>query len=109
MPGASVSGSATVRGPVRRSYIGAPVRGHDVTSIARSDGVWLTRASFSASANVAAVTSGPTGGAVPKATGAPGVDCAGVVAAGAGASRRHAARVARLSGAVIRNCRRVFT
>jgi hypothetical protein len=39
MAGASVSGSVIVRGPVRRSSIGAMVRGHDVASIARSGSV----------------------------------------------------------------------
>lgn len=42
----------------------------------------VTRASFSASAKVAADTGGPVTGAVPKAGGAPGV--AGVEADGAG-------------------------
>lgn len=39
---------------------------------ARSEGVNSTRTSFSASAMLADETTGPTGGAVPKAGGVPG-------------------------------------
>jgi aminobenzoyl-glutamate utilization protein B len=74
--------------------------------------VIVTCASFSASANVVAVTSGPTGGAVLNATGAPGVAgwAAGDCVAPPSLSPRHAAAAAaRPSGARMRNCRRVFT
>src|SRR5277367_1571482 len=43
-----------------------------LAACARSASVISTRTSFSASANVAGETSGPTGGAVPKADGVPG-------------------------------------
>jgi len=44
-----------------------------LAAVARSAGLISTWRSFPASAKVAGVTSGPTGGAVPKAGGAPGV------------------------------------
>src|ERR1039458_4978179 len=60
--------------------------------------------SFSASAKVAGETSGPTGGAVPKAGGAPGGGTAEVWAA-----RRHAAAEAiNAREARLRNCLRDF-
>ena len=60
-------------------------------AISRSAGVIVTCTSFSASAKVDGVTSGPTGGAVPKAGGAPGggVGLRGLVA-GEGDRRQHA-------------------
>jgi hypothetical protein len=51
------------------------VRGHAFTIIVLSLSVLVTCASFSASANVAGERVGPVGVDVPKATGAPGVDC----------------------------------
>src|SRR5262245_29265796 len=73
--GASSGASATLRGPVRRSTYGAMVLRQVDAAISRSAGVMLTCSSFSASANVEGVTCGPTPGAVPNATGAPGVLC----------------------------------
>jgi hypothetical protein len=85
------------------------------TAVARSASVIVTWASFSASANVVAETSGPTAGAVLNATGAPGVDgvegsvAAPVCLAFVSDSPRHAAAAAtRPNGARMRNCRRVF-
>jgi hypothetical protein len=74
--GATSGSSGTVRGPVRRSSIGAIVLRHVAAAIVRSLVVIVTCASFSASAKVAGVTSGPTGGAVPKVGGAPAVGVA---------------------------------
>src|ERR1041385_4262217 len=79
--GERVSSSATLRGPVRRSRSAARVRRQLSAAIWRSDGVIVTCISFSASAKVAGVTSGPTCGAVPNAGGAPGV-VPGVLLAG---------------------------
>ena len=86
------------------------------TAIVRSASVIVTCASFSASANVVADTSGPTAGAVLNAGGAPGVACvAGVAEPGVEGeafsdSPRHAAATATSpSGARMRNCLRVFT
>ena len=72
LAGASPGSSATLRGPVRRSYSGAMETRQLPAACARSAGVNCTCTSFSASANVAAVTSGPTEGPVPKAGGMPG-------------------------------------
>src|SRR6185369_13963347 len=115
--GASVSASATFRGPVRRSrYCAIDVR-HVSAACWRSAGVIVTRASFSASANVAGVTTGPAPAPVPNVGGAPGVDGVGAagggavdcVAGGGGVSLLHAAAATSTpSGARIRNCRRVF-
>jgi hypothetical protein len=84
------------------------LRRQAATIVARSASVYDTCTSRSASTKVAAVTSGPVGAAVPNATGAPGVSC---VAAGAGVAGgwRHPVAEIKPSGAVIRNCRRVFT
>src|SRR5436190_24326823 len=71
--GASVSSSARLRGPVRRSSRAASDVRQLRDAISRCAGVMVTCISFSASANVAGVTSGPTGGAVLNAGGAPGV------------------------------------
>jgi hypothetical protein len=60
--------------------------------------------SFSASAKVAADTSGPTGGAVPKAGGAPG----GSAPAFCAALRHAAAEAASAVDARLRNCLRDF-
>src|ERR1019366_3907255 len=73
-------------------------------AISRAAGLSPTCTSFSASAKVAGDTGGPTGGAVPKAGGAPGGGAAGVWAA-----RRHAAAEAiRPMEARFRNCLREF-
>ena len=112
--GATVSGSATFRGPVRRSIDGASDRRQLPAAWVRSAGVIVTCTSRSASSNVAAVTSGPTPGAVPKVGGAPGVGAPGPAAGagvGDGASLtppRHAAMTAaRPSGACSTNSRRL--
>jgi hypothetical protein len=61
------------RGPVRRSrYPAIDVRQLSVACF-RSAAVIVTCVSFSASAKVAAVMSGPAAGSVPNADGAPGV------------------------------------
>src|SRR6185503_12436056 len=108
--GASVSPSATARGPVRRSRYGASERRQVSAACWRSAGVSVTCISFSASANVAVVTSGPAPVPVPKVGGAPGV--AGVPAGAASEAFRspaHAAAETRMpSGALIRNWRLVF-
>src|SRR5439155_25056364 len=75
--GDSVGSSAIVRGPVRRSNSAASEVRQLFAAISRCAGVIVTCISFSASANVAGVTSGPTGGAVLNAGGAPGVSVAG--------------------------------
>src|SRR5204863_8261431 len=82
-------------------------------AISRCAAVIVTCISFSASANVAGVTSGPTGGALLSAGGAPGVsgvaDFAVAPPVDACSSPRHAAIVtARPTGALRRNWRRVF-
>src|ERR1700685_1953811 len=70
--GASVDSSAKLRGPVRRSYRPAIVFRQLAAAIARSASLSDTCTSFSASANVETVTSGPTAGPVPNADGEPG-------------------------------------
>jgi hypothetical protein len=106
--GASAAAMATFRGPVRRSRYGAIDCRHEPAACCRSAGVIVTCMSFSASANVAGVTSGPEPAPVPNVGGAPGVagaDCD----PGDGASTRQAAAVTRKpSGARMRNWRRVF-
>lgn len=84
--GESVGSSAIFRGPVRRSNSAASDVRQLFAAMSRCAGVIVTCISFSASANVAGVTSGPTGGAVLNAGGAPGVSGEGavVVAMGAG-------------------------
>jgi len=72
LAGASPGSSVTLRGPVRRSYNGAIETRQLPAACARSAGVSWTCMSFSASASVAGVTSGPTEGPVPKAGGMPG-------------------------------------
>src|SRR5437868_4459181 len=71
--GASVASIATFRGPVRRSRYGASDSRHESAACWRSAGVIVTCISFSASANVAGVTTGPEPGPVPNVGGAPGV------------------------------------
>lgn len=106
--GASVASSASLRGPVRRSINAAMDVRQLFAAIARWASVISNCTSFSASAKVAGETSGPTGGAVLKAGGAPGVaDCC---VAGVCSSPRHAAITpSRPRGAWMRNCRREFT
>jgi hypothetical protein len=67
----------------------------------RCSGVIVTCISFSASANVPALTSGPVSGAVPKVGGAPGV--VGVEAAGVCSFLAQPAMAPRIIGAWIRN------
>ena len=106
--GETCGSSATFRGPTRRSSSGAIDRRQLAAAISRSDALVVTCASFSASANVAAETGGPDAVPVPKVGGAPGV-VGGVGPADPGCSRLQAAAAPRTpSGAVIRNCLRVF-
>src|ERR1700736_2444763 len=70
--GANSGSRATLRGPTRRSYRGAIPLRQLATASLRSASLNSTWTSFSASANVSGGTSGPTGGAVAKAGGAPG-------------------------------------
>ena len=90
--GASVSSSASLRGPVRRSNSAASDVRQLRDAISRCAGVIVTCISFSASANVAGETSGPTGGAVLNAGGAPGVAGVRRRAAGRGLLLRAATR-----------------
>src|SRR5262245_19487338 len=113
--GATPGSSATLRGPTRRSSCGAIDRGQLSAAISRSEGLIVTCISFSASANVAGDTGGPAAGAVAKVGGAPGVVGAAGVAAGGvatlvlcGSLRQAIAAPSAPSGAVIRNCLRVF-
>src|SRR6185312_1758828 len=71
---------------------------------ARSASLICTCTSFSASANVATETSGPTGGAVPNAGGAPGVADVGSWELRFGATAAASEPIA----AVSKNCRRAF-
>jgi hypothetical protein len=111
--GARVSSSASLRGPVRRSNSAASDVRQLFAAISRCAGVIVTCISFSASAKVAGEISGPTGGAVLNAGGAPGVagvPVVGVPAVGCTPELLHAARVAaRPSGASRRKVRRVVT
>jgi hypothetical protein len=77
----------------------------------RCASVICTWSNFSASANVAAETSGPTGGAVLKAGGAPGVGVADVVAPEPGfcsSTRQAATAPSSATGAWMRKWRREF-
>ena len=71
--GTSPYSISTFRGPVLRSYTAAIDCRQFPAASARCSGDIVTCTSFSASTNVAVETSGPTGGAVPNAGGAPGV------------------------------------
>src|SRR5262245_37707768 len=71
--GASVGAMLTLRGPVRRSRYGAIDWRHESAACCRSAAVIVTCISFSASANVAADTTGPDAVPAPKVGGAPGV------------------------------------
>ena len=106
--GASVSAIATFRGPVRRSRYCASDWRHEPAACCRSAGVIVICISLSASANVAAVTSGPEPAPVPNVGGAPAV--VGVDEGFVGvAELRHAlAATSAPRGALIRNWRRVF-
>src|SRR5262249_45808716 len=107
--GASSGSSAIFFGPVLRSSSGAIDRCQLAAAISRSSAVIVTCASFSASANVEAATGGPDAGDVPKVGGAPGVVGSGVWLTVAGCrSRQATAAPTTPSGAVIRNCLRVF-
>ena len=77
--GASVGSSPIFRGPVRRSRSAAMDVRQLFAIIWRCASVICTWSNFSASENVAAETSGPTGGAVLNAGGAPGVGAVDVV------------------------------
>ena len=94
--GASVGSSATLRGPVRRSSSGAIDVRQLAAAILRCASVIVTCTSFSASANVAGVTSGPTAGAVPNVGGAPATGlpafcvARGLVALARGGGAEHA-------------------
>ena len=105
--GASVSSSAILRGPVRRSSSAAMDVRQLLDAISRWAAVIVTCSSFSASAKVAGVTSGPTGGAVLNAVGAPGVDWLAVVDCGS-SPRQAASTPSSPMGAWMRNWRRVF-
>src|SRR6266508_1198066 len=89
--GARVGSRATFLGPVRRSIVEASDLRQLPAACARSAGVISTRTSLSASANVATLTSGPTGGAVPNAGGVPAT---GVTCGAGGATWASAARLA---------------
>src|SRR5262245_11812520 len=113
--GATLSSSATLRGPTRRSSCGAIARGQLSAAISRSAALIVTCISFSASAKVAGDTGGPTAGAVANVGGAPGVaGAAGAEAGGlapvvvCGSLLQAIATPSAPSGAVIRNCLRVF-
>src|SRR5262249_10632103 len=71
--GASVSAIVTFRGPVRRSRYCASDCRHESAACCRSVCVIVTCVSFSASAKVAGVTSGPEPVPVPNVGGAPAV------------------------------------
>src|SRR5438034_4680985 len=104
--GAMCGSSAIFRGPTRRSGGGAIDCRQLAAAISRSAALIVTCASFSASANVRRDTAGPDTGAVPKVGGAPGGGAETVAPCG---SPRHAtAAPSTPSGAVIRNCLRVF-
>src|SRR5262245_50491937 len=107
--GATSGSSAILFGPVLRSSSGAIDRCQLAAAISRSPAVIVTCASFSASANVEAATGGPAAGDVPKVGGAPGVVGRGVwPPVGGCRSRQATAAPTTPSGAVIRNCLRVF-
>src|SRR5882724_13538599 len=105
--GASVSAIATLCGPVRRSKYGASDVRHESAACWRSAGDIVICISFSASANVSGVTTGPVPLPVPNVGGAPAVVgvCELVVE---GSLRRETAATSKPRGARIRNCRLVF-
>src|SRR5439155_5158287 len=75
--GATEASIVTLRGPVRRSYSAAILLRQLFAATARSLSLNSICTNFSASANVAGATSGPTAGPVPNAGGAPGCCCSG--------------------------------
>ena len=107
--GASSGSSAILRGPSRRSRSGAIDCRQLATACSRCAALIVTRASFSASANVDAETAGPAVGDVPKVGGAPGVDGGVDVDCGASPLRHARPRPSSPIGARTRNWRRVFT
>src|SRR5262245_14307015 len=106
--GASVSAIATFRGPVRRSRYCASDWRHETAACCRSACVIVTCISLSASANVCAVTSGPEPAPVPNVGGAPAVVGVDGALFGVAELRQALAATRALSGALIRNWRRVF-
>src|SRR5215510_499229 len=85
--GESAASIATFRGPVRRSRYGASDWRHESAACWRSAEVIVTCISLSASANVAAVTSGPVPVPAANVGGAPAVVGADVGLFGAAALR----------------------
>src|SRR6266545_5096573 len=108
MPGESVGAMVTFRGPVRRSRYGASDWRHESAACCRSAGVIVTCISFSASANVSRVTTGPDPAPVPNVGGAPGVTGVDWELSDCDLLRQAAATTSAASGALIRNWRRVF-
>src|SRR4051812_2151354 len=110
LAGATVGSSATLRGPVRRSYSGASDTRQLAAAWARSAAVYVTCASFSASAMVVGEIAGPTTGPVPNAGGCPGggADGAGFggSAARAGATRPATAAPSTPTTGPFKNCLR---
>src|SRR2546428_5608264 len=106
--GASVAAIATLRGPVRRSmYCASDVR-HVSAACCRSAVVIVTCISFSASAKVAGVTTGPAPAPVPNVGGAPGGTGVDWEINDCDLLRQAAAATSMASGARTRNWRRVF-
>src|SRR5713101_2003223 len=108
LAGAIAGSSATRRGPVRRSYSGAIDTRQLPAACARSAGVYWTCTSFSASAIVAGVTSGPTAGPVPNAGGMPAGVSGTCGSAAARAAPGAMAAPARPSAECLRNRRRAM-
>src|SRR5215471_2183239 len=106
--GTSVSARVTLRGPVRRSrYVASDCR-HESAASCRSAGVRVTCISFSASAKVPGETGGPAPAPVPQVGGAPAVDGVDCELLDGDSSRQAVAAMRKPSGALMRNCRRVF-
>src|SRR5262249_6643044 len=106
--GESVFATATLRGRVRRSRYCASDCRHEPAACCLSAGVIVTCISLSASANVCAVTSGPEPAPVPNVGGAPAVVGVDGALFGVAELRQALAATRALSGALIRNWRRVF-
>ena len=104
--GASSDSSASLRGPVRRSDIGAICMRQFSAACSRSVDLISICTSFSASEKVAPVTCGPTAGEVPNAVGAPGV-CWLFGAGGAWAASSGMAAPIRLADVAMRKSLRV--
>src|ERR1041385_6871408 len=106
--GTSVSASATLRGPVRRSrYCASDVR-QEPAACCLSASVIVTCMSFSASANVSGETAGPLPAPVPNVGGAPGGAEVEDEFVDVGLLRQAAAATRTAIGAWFRNWRRVF-